>query len=212
MKYNSQKDILIIPEYGRNLQNLVNYALTVEDRSERQKLTEGLIKLMNQISPQSKKFEQTKDRFWNHLMRIADYKLDVDLPEDVVIVKHEDSINKIAKVPYVEHTRKNRHYGSGVPKLIVKAIALEEGEKKQEFIEYIAAFMKLVYRTWNQNHYINDDTIKSDLLSMSDNKLVFEESMDIDLLCAHISFKPKKPQSSKKKKSKSHSGHKRRKY
>jgi len=188
MNYNSQKEILVIPEYGRNLQNLVNYTVSRPTKEERQKLSEGLIKLMNQISPQSKQAEQTKDRFWNHLMRISDYKLDVDVPDDVVIVRHEETIAKITKVNYIKNISTNRHYGRNVPKLIEKALKLEEGDKKEEFIEYIAAFMKLVYRTWNQNHYINDNTIISDLLSMSGNKLIFKDEMNIDLLCSHINF------------------------
>lgn len=207
MTYNSQKETLIIPEYGRNLQSLVLYAVAIESREERQKLSEGLIKLMHQISPQTKNAEDAKDRLWNHLLRISDYKLLVDIPEDVKIIEHKETVAMAKKVAYGSYNSKFRHYGQNIPKLISNAIALEDGPKKQEFIEYIAAFMKLVYRTWNQNHYINDNTIVSDLLTMSNKKLVFnEETMNIDLLTSHISFKAKKRSSktyNNKKKSKS---------
>jgi len=196
MEYNSQKELLVIPEYGRNLQNLVSYAIQIEDKEKKQVFCDGLIKLMHQISPQTRNVDESLDRLWNHLMRISDYKLDVKIPDHVLIVEHDETVAKVKKMPYGKNNSKFRHYGQNIPKLIEKAIALEEGDKKQEFIEYITAFMKLVYRTWNQNHYINDDTIKSDLLTMSGNKLKFnDETMNIDLLSSHISFTPKKKSS-----------------
>ncbi len=212
MNYYSQKENLIIPEYGRNLQNLVTHALSIEDKEKQQNFCNGLIKLMHQISPQTKTAEESNDRLWNHLMRISDYKLDVEMPDDVIILKHVENITKAKRIPYTK-SNKFRHYGLNISKLIDKATLLEEGDKKQEFIEYIAAFMKLVYKTYNQDHYINDNTIKSDLLNMSDNKLVFDdETMNIDLLVSHIKFSSKTntKSSNKKNKKNNHKNRKRR--
>ena len=85
MEYNSQHDQLKISEYGRNIQNMINYAKTVEDQEKRQRIVEGIIQLMMQITPQSKNVAEYKQKLWNHLLYIADYDLNVELPEGCLL-------------------------------------------------------------------------------------------------------------------------------
>lgn len=180
MEYNSQKENLVIAEYGRNVQNLINYAIKIEDKEERQNFTEALVELMNQMNPHRKGDEDHKEKLWRHLFRIADYSIDV-VPPSGVIPTPEESEYKPTTIPYTSNQRGYRHYGGHIRKLIAKAIELEDEEKKAEFTMIIASYMKLAYRTWNREHYVNDEIIKQDLKKLSNGALSLTEEDVIDI-------------------------------
>lgn len=178
MEYNSQKTNLTIPEYGRHIQNMIVYAKTIEDRKYRQIFVENLIDLMHQMNPQEKNLLDYKPKLWNHIMHIAGYELDVDVPEGIDISEKKDI--KREKLNYPNYENKYRHYGNNVIKLIDKAIAMEEGPDKDEFVRIIASYMKTAYRTWNREHYVSDEIVKADLVSVSKGNLKISESAIID--------------------------------
>ena len=178
MEYNSQKKTLVIPEYGRNIQNMILYAKTIEEKERRQDFVENLIELMHQMNPQEKNLLDYKPKLWSHIMKIAEYDLDVDIPEGID-VNPKKKIDR-EKLSYPDHNNRYRHYGNNVIKLIDKAIAMEDGEEKTEFVRIIATYMKTAYRTWNKEHYVSDEIIKSDLVSISKGKLSISEEAVID--------------------------------
>ena len=180
MEYNSQKEGLIIAQYGRNVQNLINYALKIEDKEKRQSFTEAIIELMNQMNPISRNEEDHIEKLWRHLFRISDYKIDV-VPPSGVVPNPESSEYKPSQIPYEKGTKGFRHYGSNVKKLIEKAKELTDEEKKAEFTMIIASYMKLAYRTWNRDHYVNDEIIKGDLKKLSEGALELAEDDVIDV-------------------------------
>ncbi len=180
MEYNSQKEGLIIAQYGRNVQNLINYALKIEDKEKRQSFTEAIIELMNQMNPISRNEEDHIEKLWRHLFRISDYKINV-VPPSGVVPSPESSEYQPSQIPYDKGTKGFRHYGSNVKKLIEKAKALTDEEKKSEFSMVIASYMKLAYRTWNREHYVNDEIIKGDLKKLSDGELALGEDEVIDV-------------------------------
>jgi len=180
MEYNSQKEGLIIAQYGRNVQNLINYALKIEDKEKRQSFTEAIIELMNQMNPISRNEEDHIEKLWRHLFRISDYKIDV-VPPSGVVPNPESSEYKPSQISYEKGTKGFRHYGSNVKKLIEKAKELTDEEKKAEFTMIIASYMKLAYRTWNRDHYVNDEIIKGDLKKLSDGELILGEDEVIDV-------------------------------
>lgn len=178
MEYNSQKDKLVIPEYGRNIQNMIIYAKTIEDKEYRQEFVERLIELMHQMNPQEKNLLDYKPKLWSHIMHIANHELDVTIPEGIDVSAKADV--KREKLSYPNFENKFRHYGNNVIKLINKAIAMEDGEEKEEFVRIIATYMKTAYRTWNREHYVSDDIIKSDLVSISKGELQISADANID--------------------------------
>jgi len=190
MEYNSQKEQLVISEYGRNVQNMIQYAKTIEDDEKRQRIIEGVIKLMMQMNPQNKNLAEYKERLWKHLFHIADYDIKVNPPEGIVISK-EETAKRPEPLDYPAYETRYRHYGHQVQILIKKAVEMEDPEKKQEFVRVIAAYMKLAYRTWNADANINDNIIKADLKEISDKQLEMDPNEPINYLASSYT-KPKK--------------------
>ena len=181
MEYNSQKDPLIIPEYGRNVQLLIQYAKTIEDDAYRQAFAEKIIKLMHQMNPQNKNIDDYREKLWNHMYRIAEFEIDV-VPPGGTKPTPEDTIKKPERIEYHRPDSRYRHYGNNVHKLIKKALAMEEGPKRDGFVQVIGNYMKLAYRTWNKEHYVSDEVIKTDLESLTKGALVLDENKSLDNL------------------------------
>ncbi|HMQ60688.1 MAG TPA: DUF4290 domain-containing protein [Flavilitoribacter sp.] len=175
MTYNSEREDIIIPEYGRHVQELIAHAKTIEDTRTRQVFVERVIQLMMQIHPQSRNIEDYRDKLWKHVFRIANYELEVETPTGVK-PSWEDAHKRPDMIPYPEKEARFRHYGHNVQKLIQKAIAMPEGPKRDGFVATIGSYMKLAYKTWNKDHYVSDDVIKNDLDSLSGGKLVLADA------------------------------------
>ncbi len=174
MEYNSQKEILEMNEYGRNIHMMVKYAKTIEDRDYRQAFVEKIIMLMHQMHPQNRSIEDYRAKLWKHIFRIADYELDVT-PFDGEIPKKEDKNKKPPSMDYPELSTRFRHYGHNVQKLIEKALKMEDGPVKDGFVSAIGSYMKLAFRTWNREHFVSDEAIIADLESYSKGKLKLAE-------------------------------------
>lgn len=190
LEYNSQKDKLVIPEYGRNVQNLINHAKTIEDDEERQHFVEHIVNLINQMNPTSKNFLEYKDKIWKDIFKIAGFDINV-MPPNGEIPTPETTKLAPEQVPYPLNVSRFRHYGHNVQIMIDKAIAMEDEETKQAFTQVIASYMKLAYLTWNREHYVNDNIIINDLTLLSDGKLTVIEGESIDGLAN--STRRKKP-------------------
>jgi hypothetical protein len=194
MDYNSEKEDIRFPEYGRTIQGMLEHAKALPDLEHRQQTVEAVIVLMQQINPTNRNFEDYKDKLWNHAFRIANYDLDVRIPAGVIIRKEEDKIRPDA-VTYPYTTQRFRHYGHNVQTLIEKAIAMPDGPKKEGFVEVIASYMKLAYRTWNKEHYVSDDVVKVDLEALSQGQLELHEGhSSLDTLAYSASKKDKSMQ------------------
>ena len=181
MEYNSSRDLLIIPEYGRHVQKMVRSAREIENDAERQQFIEEVVKLMMQMHPQNRNLEDYRDKMWKHVFRIAEYDLDV-MPPNGVIPTPEDRMKKPEQVPYPVKGTKFRHYGHNVHTLIAKAIEMKDGPKKDGFVQVIGSYMKLAYKTWNREHYVSDDIIIEDLKTLSNGKLILIEDASLDNL------------------------------
>lgn len=176
MNYKSAEETILYPEYGRHVQNLVNYALTIEDEEKRQSVVDGIIVLMGQILPNTRSIEEQQDRFWNHIFHIADYKLNVKAPEGVEIIRVDDH-PKPSELAYPKGSARYRHYGMNVQRLVKKALAMEDEEKKIEFVKIIGNYMKTAYRTWNAEHFVSDEMIINDLAKLSNGEFIIDEDM-----------------------------------
>lgn len=179
MEYNSNKEILIIPEYGRHVQNMIRYARGIPEKEKRQHFIEMIVGLMMQMHPQNRNLEDYRDKLWKHVFHIAEYQLDVVSPTGYIPTPG-DSRKKPDRVTYSTKDPRFRHYGHNVQKLIAKAISMEDGDKKNSFVKVIAFYMKQAYRTWSREHYVSDDVIVEDLVNLSDGKLRLVEDTSFD--------------------------------
>ena len=179
MEYNSAKEELILPEYGRNIQLLVQHAKTIENKEMRQAFAERLIKLMYQMTPQNRSLEEAKEKLWGDIFHIANYELGV-IPDVGEIPTKEKAMKKPDAIPYQHNDTRYRHYGYNVQKLIEKAIAMEDDAKREGFVRAIASYMKLAYKTWNQEHYVSDEIIKRDLEKLSNGVLRVKDGTYLD--------------------------------
>lgn len=179
MDYNTSRDFLIIPEYGRHVQGMLQYAVTIENQQEKQAFVEKVVNLVVQMNAQNKNAEDFREKVWKHVYRISNFKLDV-LPPSGHIPTPEELMKKPERVPYPQKAIHYRHYGYNVQRLVETAIALEDGPKKDAFAFVIASYMKLAYRTWNKEHYVSDDVIISDLEALSEGQLSVNQEMTLD--------------------------------
>ena len=168
MEYNTQQRRLPLPEYGRSVQNMVDHALTIEDREERQRCANTIIKIMGGMFPHLRDESDNNQKLWDHLAIMSDFKLDIDYP--VEVVKKESLEVKPDQIVYPKHTYRFRHYGQYVQTLIKKAAEYEEGEEKTQLINLIANQMRKDYQNWNKDQ-IDAQKIVDDLLTLSDGAL-----------------------------------------
>ena len=188
MEYNSQKELLIIPEYGRNMQGLIRNGLLIENKEERQQYIERLVNLMQQMHPQSRNVEDSKLKLWQHVIRIAQKDLDIDYPAGLspeIVTKTPDTIN------YPEEINKFRHYGKNVRTMIAKGAEMEDGPVRDGFMKTIAGYMKMAYRNWHRELNVNDDVIKADLKTISNGVLVMSPDVTINVSSTSVTYKKK---------------------
>ena len=160
MEYNTQRKKMELPEYGRSVQNMVDHALTIEDRAERQRCANTIVNIMGGMFPHLRDVPDFKHKLWDHLAIMSDFKLDIDYPFE--IVKKEDLVVKPEKLEYPNGALRYRHYGRFLEGMIKKAIEVEnEGEKKQ-LINLLAIQMKKDLNNWNKEG-IEDQKIVDDL-------------------------------------------------
>ncbi|MEN9609351.1 MAG: hypothetical protein RLZZ628_165 [Bacteroidota bacterium] len=181
LQYNTGLEELIMPEYGRNVQQLVRHAQTIKDHQYRQAFCEQIVDLIQQLYPQSKNIDDYREKLWKHLFHIAKYNLEAYTPSGEV-PRPEDAKKKPERVPYPLQDTRFRHYGNNVQVLIRRALEMEPGAIKDGFVQAIGSYMKLAYKTWNKEHFVSDEIIKNDLAILSANKLSLEDASSIDNL------------------------------
>lgn len=171
MEYNTQRPGLRLPEYGRNIQKMIEYAMTVENRDERNKLAQAIIAVMGQLNPHLRDVSDFNHKLWDHLFIISDFKLDVDSPYPKP--SPESLKEKPEKLSYPSNDIKFMHYGKIIEKMINKAVEMEDGEAKNAFILTIANLMKRFYLNWNRDS-VSDDVIFNHISILSNGKLQTE--------------------------------------
>ena len=164
MEYNSSRPPLIISEYGRNIQKMIDHAISVEDRNERNKVAQAIIAVMGQLNPHLRDITDFTHKLWDHLFIISDFKLDVDSPYPKPA--RETLNQKPEKIKYPSKDIRFLHYGKNVEMMIEKAIAYEDGPEKTALIEIIANLMKKFYLTFNRDS-VGDDVILKQLTLLS---------------------------------------------
>ena len=164
MEYNTQRKKMELPEYGRSVQNMVDHALTIEDREERQRCANTIINIMGSMFPHLRDVPDFKHKLWDHLAIMSDFKLDIDYPFE--IVKKEDLVVKPEKVAYSNGAIRYRHYGHILEELVKKASEVEDAEERKALVKLLAIQMKKSLNNWNKDG-MEDQKIVDDLREYS---------------------------------------------
>jgi hypothetical protein len=199
MEYNSRREELIISEYGRHVQGLIFHAKTIEDKEYRQHFVEKVVSLMDQMNPQTKNVREHQEKLWRHVFRIANYELDV-VPTVGDVPTPEMAFTHPPKLTYPQSEFRFRHYGHYIQTMITKALEMEDEVQKISYAYIIASYMKLAYRTWNREHYVNDEIIKQDLKVMSGGEIILPAETPIENLVPPGALNTYKKKSSGKSK------------
>jgi len=192
MEYNSTRNKLIIAEYGRNVQKMIEHAVNTEDRDKRNQLAKVIIRVMGQINPHLRDVADFTHKLWDHMFIISDFKLDVDSPYPI---PNSEILNiKPEQVPYADKKFAFRHYGRNIELMIEKATTMEEGPSKERIVQLIANHLKKSYLTWNRDS-VDDEVIVEHLRLMSKDQLKLNENFkfnsSFDILAKNKPSNPK---------------------
>ena len=165
MDYNTQREKLMLPEYGREIQRMVEHAVSIPDKTERQHCAETIIAIMDRMFPQGKQSPDYKNKLWDHLALMSDFKLDIDWPFDVNQVKK--MADKPQPIGYPMTKIPVRHYGNMVFEIFDKLKTMEPGEERDELVRITANQMKRCLMQWSHGSADNEK-VASDLARFTD--------------------------------------------
>jgi len=167
---------MALPEYGRNVQKMVDHIKTIEDRDERNRAAKTIISIMGNLNPHLRDVGDFKHKLWDHLALIADFGLDIDSPYPVP--EPSKFFEKPKQVPYKQKDIRFLHYGRIIELMIDSASELEEGEEKEYLTTLIVNQMKKSYVTWNRGQ-VADEVIIGDMKLLSGGKLKMTDGVRI---------------------------------
>ncbi len=168
LEYNSEREDLIIPEYGRHIHKMVNMAIDCNDKIERNKMAKAIIGVMGNLNPHLRDVPDFQHKLWDQLFIMSQFKLDVDSPYP----KPEKEVfeQKPEKLNYPQNHPKYRFYGNNIKKMIDVAVSWEEGEMKSQLIYIIANHMKKCFLNWNKDT-VEDSVIYQHFYELSNGKI-----------------------------------------
>jgi hypothetical protein len=173
MEYNTTRNHLEMREYGRHIQKMVEYLMTIEDREIRNQQARSVIELMGFLNPHLKNVEDFRHMLWDHLFVISDFRLDVDSPYPKP--ERETYKEKPAPLKYPRRYPKFSHLGKNLELIIDKALKEDNEEKRAGFAHAIAYYMKLAYGTWHKE-FVHDDAIRSEMDTLTGGQLEFSNT------------------------------------
>lgn len=189
MDYNTSRQRLILPEYGRNIHQMIEQLKLIKDKEERNQQAKAVIDVMSAISPQFKNKEEMAIHLWTQLMIMAEFDLDVEIP--VEIPEKEKIFNKPDTLEYPKNLIRIKHYGRNV-ELLISAIDLFSGEEQELYVEQILNQMKKLYIMWNKD-LVNDDIIIKDFKRLSNRDFPFLDKIElVDVKAQKLKKKKKK--------------------
>ncbi len=168
LEYNTEREHLIIPEYGRHIQKMINHALTIEDREERNQQAKAIIGVMGNLQPHLRDVADFQHKLWDQLFIISKFQLDVDAPYPILSL--EELHQRPERLKYPQNHPKYRFYGNNITRMINVANSWEEGELKNALIKTIANHMKKCFLNWNKDT-VEDEVIFQHLYELSEGKI-----------------------------------------
>jgi hypothetical protein len=189
--YNTQRKRMALPEYGRNVQKMVDHIKSIDDRDERNRAAKTIIQIMGNLNTHLRDVGDFKHKLWDHLSLIANFELDIDSPYPVP--EPSKFVEKPKQVPYRQGEIRYLHYGRIIELMINAASEMEDGEEKEYFTNLIVNQMKKSYITWNRGQ-VADEVIIGDMKLLSRGRLKMTEGVKILEVKELIPSVKRKPQ------------------
>ena len=174
MEYNTKRDSLTIPEYGRHVQKMISHAVTLNDKEKQKKCVDAIIAFMGQMNPHLRDVKEFTHKLWDHLHIMSDFKLDIDSPYEKPEI--ERLKEKPEKMNYPKNKIRFSYYGNTIPNMITTAISMK-GTEKEIMTGMIANQMKKSYILFNQGS-VDNKTIKLHLKQLSKDKLTLADDFE----------------------------------
>jgi len=168
LEYNSERPLLIIPEYGRHIQKLVDHCVALENKEERNKMSQAIIDVMGNLQPHLRDVPDFKHKLWDQLYIMSNFKLDADSPFPTPL--KEELQEKPEALAYPKSASRYRYYGNNIQTMIDVALSWEDSELKKSLVFTIANHMKKCYLNWNKDT-VDDAVIFNHLYDLSDGKI-----------------------------------------
>lgn len=175
--YNTSRKHLVLPEYGRNIQKMVDIIMATEDRTERNRLAHALIAVMGNLNPHLRDIHDFKHKLWDHLAIMSDFKLDIDYPYDIPVPETFQEKPKIVAKP--QSPIRYKHYGKVIEQMINVACTMEDNDERRALVSIIGNHMKKSYLTWNREA-VDDQVIVNDFLVLSKGRIKLDETYKLE--------------------------------
>ncbi len=169
--YNTERENLRLPEYGRCVHEMVKYALTIEDREMRQHCAESIVEIMAGINAEQQNEESNRQEIWDHLALISDYKLDVDYPFEVTRLDGDST--RPEPLRYPNNKIRQRQYGLLLEKSLAELANMPEGEEREQMKQIIADQMKQSLFTWNRDA-MDNEKVAHDMAEYTDGRVILD--------------------------------------
>lgn len=202
LRYNTELELIRIPEYGRHIQELIDHAATIEEPELQMAACKQIVKLMSQVTAyQGRLTSDVEMKLWRHLVIISNYKI-TNVPDGMDLPSPETRKAKPERVNYPRNTKRFRHYGVYVQDMIKEAIACSDQAKQKAYLSVIASYMKTAYMVWNRDPHISDEAIYEDLKHIVGNRMEVPTNLNITTTEVHIPNPAHNPQNKSNKKRK----------
>ncbi len=185
LEYNTEREKLRMPEYGRSVLRMVEQVMAIEDREQRSRQAAAVVRVMELLNPQVHQEENWEHKLWDHLYIISDYKLDVDSPYPMP--KAEEIDTKPERIPLKSKPVKATHYGRNIESIIDLIAAQEDGEQKTAMIRSLAIYMRQQYLIWNKDS-VSNETIFQDIEKLSDYRIKVPEGISLTRISSEATF------------------------
>jgi len=176
LEYNSERTLMIIPEYGRHIQKLVDHCLSLETKEERNVMAKAIVDVMGNLQPHLRDVPDFKHKLWDQLFIMSDFNLDADSPYDKP--SKEELQEKPEALAYPKSASRYRYYGNNIQTMIDVALTWEKDEKREALEFAIANHMKKCYLNWNKDT-VDDEVIFKHLLELSDGRIDLTGTSDV---------------------------------
>ena len=185
LDYNTEREKLAMPEYGRNVLKMVEDVKKIEDRQKRTEQAKAVVRVMEILNPQVHSADNWEQKLWDHLYIMAGYDLDVDSPYPKPSPEQRKSRPEI--IPLKKKPIKATHYGRNIESIIELIASEEDGEMKTAMIRSLAMYMRQQYLIWNKDS-VADSTIFSDIEKLSDYRIRVPEGLTLSRLSSDSNF------------------------
>ncbi len=176
MDYNTQREKLQMPEYGRHIQKMIEYVCNIEDKEKRNEQIKEVVKVMGILNPQLRDINDFRHKLWDHVQIISDFKIDIDSPYPMPT--RETLHTKPAPIPLQTEPIKAACYGRNIQNMIKSIVEQEDPQIRAFMIKTIAEYMKQQYLIWNKDS-VSDETIFKDMVMLSDNRIEIPEGLHL---------------------------------